>query len=48
MCGLVPLKVLKSKITTVRIMAVPSRVMSRKRMTEYDMCCFKTRTQSLV
>ena len=34
----VRLRMLKSKLTTVRIMAIPVRVLSRKRMTEYDMC----------
>ena len=38
MCRLVPLW---SKIITVRIIAVPFRVMSRKNMTQYDMCCLK-------
>ena len=40
-CRLVPLLVLKSKMTTVRIFAVPSRVLSRKNMTKYVSCSLK-------
>ena len=38
-CRLAPLSVLKSKMTKTRIFAEPFRVLSRKNMTEYVLCC---------
>ena len=39
---LVPLRALKSKMVMVRNIAVPFRVLSRKKnMTEYVLCCLK-------
>ena len=41
MCRLVPLRVLKSNMTTVRIVVVPFRVLNRENITEYVLCCFR-------
>ena len=37
----VPVRVLKSKMTTVRIMVVPLRVLSQTNVTEYVLCCLQ-------
>ena len=41
MCTMTPVRVMKSKMPTVRIIAAPFRVLSRKNVTEYLTCCLK-------
>ena len=41
-CSLVPIRVLKSKLTTVRIIAVPFWVLSPKNMAGCLLCCLKS------
>ena len=47
-CRLVPLKVLKSKMTTVKITAVLFRTLSRKNITEYVLCCTSCRSDNIL